>query len=49
MAAYLSSQDYHCDIAKDYAIAQHKNEYNDYDCILLDITLPGGNGLKILE
>jgi DNA-binding response OmpR family regulator len=49
MAAYLSSQDYHCDIAEDYATAAHKTEYNDYDCILLDITLPGGNGLKILE
>lgn len=49
MATYLSSQDYHCDIAEDYASACSKTEYNDYDCILLDITLPGGNGLNILE
>ncbi|MGN6533684.1 MAG: response regulator transcription factor [Ginsengibacter sp.] len=49
MYAYLSSQDNHCDIAKDYATAVNKTEYNDYDCILLDITLPGGNGLKILN
>jgi len=49
MAAYLSSQDYHCDVAEDYTTAEYKTEYNDYDCILLDITLPGGNGLKILE
>lgn len=49
MATYLSSQDYHCDVAEDYKTAEYKTEYNDYDCILLDITLPGGNGLKILE
>jgi len=49
MAAYLSAQDYYCDIAEDYQAAAFKTEYNDYDCILLDITLPGGNGLKILE
>ena len=49
MAAYLSAQDYYCDIAEDYSTAAFKTEYNDYDCILLDITLPGGNGLKILE
>lgn len=49
MSAYLSSQDYYCDIAEDYDVAVYKTEYNDYDCILLDITLPGGNGLKILE
>jgi DNA-binding response OmpR family regulator len=49
MAAYLSAQDYYCDIAEDYATAEYKTEYNNYDCILLDITLPGGSGLKILE
>ncbi len=49
MATYLSSQDYHCDVAEDYTTAEYKTEYNNYDCILLDITLPGGNGLKILE
>ena len=49
MATYLTAQDYSCEIATDYAAALNKTEYNDYDCILLDITLPGGNGLKILE
>jgi len=49
MSAYLSALDYHCDIAEDYNSAVYKTEYNDYDCILLDITLPGGNGLKVLE
>ena len=47
--AYLSSQEYTCEIASDYASALYSTEYNDYDCILLDIGLPGGSGLKILE
>jgi len=49
IAAYLASQDYDCDIASDFTSAIFKTEYNEYDCILLDITLPGGSGLKILE
>ncbi|MBS1744873.1 MAG: response regulator transcription factor [Bacteroidetes bacterium] len=46
---YLSSQDYICETATDYAAAVDKIEFSEYDCILLDINLPGGNGLKILE
>ena len=49
IATYLSSQDYTCEIAEDFATAIQKTEYNSYDCILLDIGLPDGNGLKILE
>ena len=49
IADYLSSQDYTCDVADDFAGAIDKTEYNNYDCILLDISLPGGSGLKILE
>jgi DNA-binding response OmpR family regulator len=49
ITSYLETQDYACDKADNYRDAIQKIEYNDYDCILLDITLPGGNGLKILE
>jgi DNA-binding response OmpR family regulator len=49
ISTYLAAQEYTCDIAGDFVTAIHKTEYNDYDCILLDITLPDGNGLKILE
>jgi DNA-binding response OmpR family regulator len=49
IADYLSAQEYTCETAADYRTAIEKIEYNTYDCILLDITLPGGNGLKILE
>lgn len=49
IAEYLSAQDYTCDIAEDYKTAMLKTGYNNYDCILLDISLPDGSGLKILE
>ena len=49
IAAYLKSEDYVCEIADDYNKAIVKTELYDYDCILLDITLPGGNGLGILK
>ena len=49
IADYLSIHEYKCETAVDYRTAIEKIEYNNYDCILLDITLPGGNGLKILE
>ena len=35
--------------AADYASALPKIEDYDYDCILLDIMLPGGSGLRLLE
>lgn len=47
--AYLQEENYLCEIASDYQTGLFKVESYDYDCILLDITLPGGNGLKILE
>jgi DNA-binding response OmpR family regulator len=49
IAEYLVKQEYYCDIAENFYDAIDKIEYNDYDCVLLDIMLPGGDGLKILE
>lgn len=46
---YLSDEQYLCEIAADYHQAIDKTTIYDYDCILLDIMLPGGDGLKILE
>lgn len=45
---YLESSQYQCDVAGDYNTALAKIEVHDYDCILLDIELPGGSGLKLL-
>ncbi len=49
MVSYLREENYQCETAADYASAMEKIELFDYDCILLDITLPGGNGLTILK
>lgn len=49
IAAYLKGEDYVCETAADFAAALEKTEFHTYDCILLDITLPGGSGLQILK
>jgi len=49
IATSLRSQDYICEMAFDFNSAIEKTELYEYDCILLDITLPGGSGLSILK
>lgn len=49
IATSLRSQDYICEMAFDLDTAMEKTESYEYDCILLDIGLPGGNGLSILK
>ncbi len=46
---YLSGENYLCEWAGNYFEAIEKVSTYAYDCILLDIMLPGGNGLKVLE
>jgi DNA-binding response OmpR family regulator len=45
----LRQEGYVCEVAYTAAEASEKVLVYDYDCILLDINLPDGNGLKILE
>ncbi|MEO8413405.1 MAG: response regulator transcription factor [Ginsengibacter sp.] len=49
IATYLKGEDYVCEIAADYKTALFKIDMYDYDCILLDIMIPGGSGLDILR
>ena len=49
MAQYLRQESYVCEIAYTASEAFEKIVIFDYDCILLDVTLPDGNGLKILQ
>ena len=37
------------EIAADFAKANEKTTAYDYDCVLVDITLPDGNGLEIIK
>ncbi|OJV52952.1 MAG: DNA-binding response regulator [Bacteroidetes bacterium 43-16] len=46
---YLAEEQYLCEVAATFREAMDKIDIFNYDCILLDITLPDGNGLKILE
>lgn len=46
---YLSSEQYLCEWVADYDSAIEKIHTYKYDCILLDLMLPGGNGISILE
>ena len=49
MVDYLSSQQYLCESVATYRDALEKTELYEYDCIVLDLMLPGGDGLQILR
>ena len=49
IVSYLKQEDFISDTANEYKSAIEKIETFDYDCILLDINLPGGSGLDILK
>jgi DNA-binding response OmpR family regulator len=46
---YLRQENYLCESAVNYKDALAKTESWDYDCIILDITLPDGSGLDVLQ
>jgi DNA-binding response OmpR family regulator len=47
--SYLRGQHFVCELAATFDQAQEKMLLYDYDCILLDLTLPGGDGLALLR
>ena len=48
IVTYLGSEQYRCEQAFTYADARMKVNLYEYDCVLLDLMLPDGNGLDIL-
>lgn len=49
MADYLKKEHFICEMAPTFVLAQEKIHLYQYDCILLDISLPGGSGLDLLR
>jgi DNA-binding response OmpR family regulator len=49
IASYLKGENYVCEFAATFKDAIAKTAVYEYDCILLDLMLPDGDGLKILE
>jgi DNA-binding response OmpR family regulator len=49
MIAYLRQENYTCELSTNYKDAVCKIEESNYDCIILDITLPDGSGLQLLQ
>lgn len=49
IVTYLKSEKYLCEQAFDYNEALEKVRGYAYDCVLLDLMLPGGSGLDILR
>lgn len=49
IVAFLTHDDYLCEQAMTYAEAMARISVYEYDCILLDLMLPDGNGLNLLK
>lgn len=49
ISKYLKQEGYLCEIALNYNQAQDKIADCEYDCIVLDIGLPDGNGLDLIK
>ena len=46
---YLQKEGYHCEWADTVRAGNEKAWLYSYDCVIVDITLPDGNGLDIIE
>jgi DNA-binding response OmpR family regulator len=49
IVSYLNDNRYSCETAYDFPSAREKMEGAEYNCIILDITLPKGSGLQLLK
>lgn len=49
MSNFLIRESYVCELAENFSKAEEKLSIYEYDMILLDISLPDGNGLELLK
>lgn len=49
IVAYMDQERYRCEQAFTYAEAKMKVNLYEYDCVVLDLMLPGGSGMDILQ
>jgi len=49
ISQYLQEDGFLCEIAMNYEEALQKSGSYEYDCILVDLTLPGGDGMDIIK
>src|SRR6476660_8528741 len=49
ICTYLNNEQFICETAHNFKTATDKALGYDYACIILDINLPGGSGLEILN
>jgi DNA-binding response OmpR family regulator len=49
ICSYLAGEQFVCEKALDFQTALEKISLYDYACIVLDVNLPGGSGLEILN
>lgn len=49
MVDFFKKESYVCESAHDYQAGLEKTSLFEYDCIILDINLPGGSGLQLLN
>lgn len=48
IVAYFTGEGNICEAVGNYSAAMEKSQLYDYDCILLDLNLPGGDGMTLL-
>jgi len=49
ICTFLGSENFICETAYNFSSALEKISLYEYECIILDITLPGGSGLELLK
>ncbi|MEI7983761.1 MAG: response regulator, partial [Bacteroidota bacterium] len=49
ITAYLQKENYRCEVVFNYNDAVEKINLYKYDCIIVDITLPDGNGMNVIR